>query len=82
MPRLACWSCGRKMYSTSAFAALFPDERHCPRCGVFLNLDRRDYDRRGTIRRQNLVDDPGPPPETGEQRVEERRKTIRRRKPA
>ncbi len=82
MPRLACWSCGRKMYATSAFESLFPDERRCPRCGVFLNLERRDYDRRGTIRRQNPAEDPGPPRETGEQRVEERRKTIRRRKPA
>ena len=81
MPRLACWSCGRKLYATSALESLFPDERRCPRCGALLNLDRRDHDRREKIRRRNPVGDPGPPPETGERRVEERRKMIRRRSP-
>lgn len=82
MPRLACWSCGRKLYATSAFESLFPEERRCPRCGALLNRDRRSYDRRERNRRENPVDDPGPPPETGERRVEERRKTTRRRNPA
>jgi hypothetical protein len=82
MPRLACWSCGRKLYATAALESLFPDERRCPRCGSLLNLDRRNYDRREHNRRQNPPDDPGPPPQTGERRVEERRKQIRRHHPS
>jgi rRNA maturation endonuclease Nob1 len=42
MPRLACWNCGRQIYATSPLGSLFIDERRCPRCGVQMNLERRE----------------------------------------
>ena len=80
MPRLACWSCGRQIYTVSPIESLFAEERRCPRCGAYLNHERRDYDRRSFVRRQNPLDDPGPPSDD-ERRLEERRQG-RRRKPA
>jgi len=81
MPQLACWSCGRRLFSTAAIELLFADERRCPRCGALLNPDRRIAERRQDVRRRNPYADPGPPPGTEEQRVEERRKGQRRRGP-
>jgi hypothetical protein len=81
MPRLACWSCGRQIYTVAPLESLFAEERRCPRCGAFLRGERRELDRRSTIRRENPPDDPGPPPSEDERRTEDRRKT-RRRKPA
>ncbi|MHB8398227.1 MAG: hypothetical protein ACYDCI_04750 [Candidatus Limnocylindrales bacterium] len=78
MPRLACWSCGRQIYTVSPIEALFAEERRCPRCGAYLNPERRDTDRRARIRRHNPTDDPGPP-EGEERRVVERRAARRRR---
>jgi hypothetical protein len=63
----------------SPLESLFAEERRCPRCGAFLNSERRDVERRTAIRRQNPPDDPGPPEEDHERREEERR-TARRRK--
>ena len=80
MPRLACWSCGRQIYTVSPIESLFAEERRCPRCGAFLNSERRGLERREYVRRQNRADDPGPPTEA-ERREDERRKG-RRRKPA
>ena len=77
MPRLACWSCGRQIYTVSPLTSLFAEERRCPRCGAFLNPERREMDRRNSLRRQNPVDDPGPPGDD-ERRLDERR-TRRRR---
>ena len=79
MPRLACWSCGRQIYTVSPLESLFAEERRCPRCGVFLNLERREFERRERNRRQNPPDDPGPPPGVKERRVADRRKGRRRR---
>ena len=79
MPKLACWSCGRQIYTVAPIEALFAEERRCPRCGVFLNDERRDAERRGYIRRQNPADDPGPL--TAEQRLAAERRASRRRKP-
>jgi len=79
MPRLACWHCGRSIYATSPLASLFIDERRCPRCGAQMNVERRDVERRGWIRRQNSPADPGPPADEGERRVAERRLGRRRR---
>ena len=79
MPKLACWACGRQIYTTVPLESLFAEERHCPRCGAFLSQERRDEDRRTYNRRQNPTDDPGPPKGEGERRVEERRKERRRR---
>ena len=79
MPRLACWACGRQIYTVSPIQSLFVDERRCPRCGAYMNADRRETERRTQIRRQNPANDPGPSDETGERRVEERRRTRRRR---
>jgi hypothetical protein len=79
MPRLACWSCGRQIYTVAPLESLFAEERRCPRCGAFLNGERRESDRRSTIRRQNPADEPGPP--TAEERRLEDRRTGRRRRP-
>ncbi len=79
MPRLACWSCGRQIYTVSPVESLFAEERRCPRCGAYMNRERRETERRERIRRQNPEDDPGPPADTGERRVEQRRTTRRRR---
>jgi ribosomal protein S27AE len=81
MPKLACRTCGRQIYTVAPIESLFMEERRCPRCGAFLNDERRGLDRRGYIRRQNPADDPGPPEKAGERREEERR-AGRRRKPA
>ena len=78
MPRLACWSCGRQIHSVAPLDSLFADERRCPRCGAFLNGERREDERRTAIRRQNPQEDPGPPKKK-ERREDERRK-LRRRK--
>jgi DNA-directed RNA polymerase subunit RPC12/RpoP len=79
MPRLACWSCGRQIYTVSPLESLFAEERRCPRCGAFLNSERRDVERRTAIRRQNPPDDPGPPEEDHERREQERRAARRRK---
>ena len=78
MPKLACWSCGRQIYAVAPIDSLFAEERRCPRCGAFLNVDRRDNERRLQNRRENPPDDPGPPDPLKERRVEERRKVRRR----
>jgi hypothetical protein len=78
MPRLACWSCGRQIYTVSPLESLFAEERRCPRCGAFLDTERRERERRQVNRRQNPPDDPGPPPGVGERRVGERRVDRRR----
>jgi ribosomal protein S27AE len=80
MPKLACRSCGRQIYTVAPIESLFAEERRCPRCGAFLNDERRDVERRGYVRRQNPADDPGPPNTAGERREAERR-AGRRRKP-
>jgi hypothetical protein len=81
MPRLACWACGRQIYTTSPIESLFAEERRCPRCGAYLNPERREVERRSQIRRQNPTDDPGPPPDEEERRIEQRRKARRRKGP-
>ena len=65
MPRLACWSCGRQIYTPSPVDSLFSEERRCPRCGAFLNTERREADRRIQVRRQNPPNEPGPIVNTG-----------------
>jgi hypothetical protein len=79
MPRLACWSCGRQIYAVAPLESLFAEERRCPRCGAFLNGERRDNERRSYLRRQNAGDDPGPPVDD-ERRDDDERRTGRRRK--
>jgi hypothetical protein len=80
MPKLACWSCGRQLYTVAPIDALFAEERRCPRCGAYLRDERRETERRQTNRRVNPAKDPGPPPDAGERREGERR-TTRRRSP-
>ncbi|HEY3336827.1 MAG TPA: hypothetical protein VGK16_16485 [Candidatus Limnocylindrales bacterium] len=80
MPKLACRACGRQIYTVAPIDALFAEERRCPRCGAYLEHERRETDRRATVRRQNPPDVPGPPEPGGERRVGERR-TVRRRAP-
>jgi hypothetical protein len=81
MPRLACWSCGRQIYTVTPVESLFAEERRCPRCGAFLNADRRELERRAMNRRLNPVEDPGPP-SRDERRADERRQTRRRKNAA
>jgi hypothetical protein len=78
MPRLACWSCGRQIYAVAPLESLFAEERRCPRCGAFLNDERRENERRWLLRRQNPLEVPGPPSDD-ERRLEERRKARRRK---
>ena len=77
MPRLACWSCGRQIYTVSPIESLFAEERRCPRCGAYLNPERREEERRQRLRRMNPVDEPGPP-EPSERRATDRRAGQRR----
>lgn len=77
MPRLACWSCGRQIYTVAPLESLFAEERRCPRCGAFLDHERRETERRERLRRQNPPNDPGPP--DGEERRVADRRTSRRR---
>ena len=81
VPKLACRSCGRQIYTVASIDALFAEERRCPRCGAFLDAERREHDRRQAIRRQNPPDHPGPPAPGVERRSGERRQQ-RRRMPA
>jgi DNA-directed RNA polymerase subunit RPC12/RpoP len=79
MPRLACWSCGRQIYTVTPLESLFAEERRCPRCGAFLSPERREDQRRGTIRRQNGADEPRSPGEErrqAERRVHQRRQDV------
>jgi hypothetical protein len=78
MPKLACWSCGRQLYTVAPIEALFAEERRCPRCGAYLRDERRETERRHTNRRTNPPNDPGPPADVGERREGERRKGRRR----
>lgn len=80
MPRLACWSCGRQIYTVSPLESLFSEERRCPRCGSNLRDERRQGERREFIRRQNPPNEPGP--SGAEQRGEDRRRERRRRNAA
>jgi hypothetical protein len=79
MPRLACRACGRQIYTVAPLESLFAEERRCPRCGAFLDNERRDNERRLNNRRQNPPDDPGPPVDDGERRVAPERRVRRRR---
>jgi DNA-directed RNA polymerase subunit RPC12/RpoP len=79
MPSLACWSCGRKIFTTVPFEALYTDERRCPRCGATLSLERRVAQRRRVHQRQNPPDEPGPP--DGEERRGLDRRVGQRRRP-
>ena len=76
MPRLACWSCGRQIYTVSPIESLFAEERRCPRCGAGLREERRTADRRGVIRRAATG---APAPDGEERRAGDRRKERRRK---
>jgi hypothetical protein len=78
VPKLACRSCGRQLYTVAPLDSLFTEERRCPRCGAFLDTERRGTERRYRVRRLNPPDDPGPPVAIGERRLEERRQRRRR----
>jgi hypothetical protein len=80
VPKLACHACGRQIYTVAPLESLFAEERRCPRCGAYMDQDRRIEERRIHVRRQNPPDDPGPPVETQERRHAERR--VRRRRQA
>jgi hypothetical protein len=77
VPQLACWSCGRQIYTVAPLDSLFSEERRCPRCGAYLDKERRGEERRQRNRRQNPADDPGAP-DGVERRVADRRVDRRR----
>ena len=77
MPRLACQKCGRQLYTVAPLDALSGEERRCPRCGAFLNTERREDPRRTMDRRNNPTDDPGAPG-AKERRIAPRRVAGRR----
>ncbi|MHB8672194.1 MAG: hypothetical protein ACYDAK_00775 [Candidatus Limnocylindrales bacterium] len=79
MAHLACWSCGRAIYTVSPIESLFIEERRCPRCGALLGSERREEDRRSGDRRVNPPGDPGPP--NGVERRSVVRRSDRRRRP-
>ena len=79
MPHLACWSCGRQIYTVAPLASLFAEERRCPRCGAGLNAERREHERREVIRRAR---EPTEPPDGQDRRGDDRRKARRRRNQA
>ena len=78
MPTIVCHTCGRVVYTTAPLSDLFPEERRCPRCGAFLETDRREANRRREARRKSTPDEPGPPGGL-ERRVAERRGAPRRK---
>jgi hypothetical protein len=78
VPKLACRACGRQIYTVAPLESLFAEERRCPRCGAFLDPERREADRRRVVRRVNPPGDPGPPAGTRERRRAERRRRRRR----
>ena len=53
MPKLACRACGRQIYTVAPLESLFAEERRCPRCGAYMDAERRETERRLRIRRQN-----------------------------
>jgi len=77
VPQLACWSCGRQIYTVAPLDSLFSEERRCPRCGAYLDKERRGEERRQRNRRQNPAADPGAP-DGVERRVADRRVDRRR----
>jgi len=82
VPKLACRTCGRQIYTVAPLDALFAEERRCPRCGAYMDTDRRAAERRHWNRRVNPTDSPGPPEGMAERRVAERRLARRRREPS
>jgi len=53
MTHLACTRCGGAVTAVAPLAQLSAEERHCPRCGAPLRIDRRvGVERRVYIRRQ------------------------------
>jgi hypothetical protein len=82
MSGLACWSCGRQIYTVSPLESLTAEERRCPRCGAFLHHERRGDERRTGHRRQDEAGDRAAANATldgdAERRVDERRHERRR----
>ena len=77
MPHLACWSCGRQIYTVSPIESLFAEERRCPRCGAALRDERRHGERREAFRRSPSAD--GTAKDGEERRAGDRRKDRRRK---
>jgi DNA-directed RNA polymerase subunit RPC12/RpoP len=87
MSGLACWSCGRQIYTVSPLESLTAEERRCPRCGAFLHYERRGDERRTGNRRQDGAGDASAGDasaanatleDDAERRVDERRHERRR----
>jgi hypothetical protein len=82
MSGLACWSCGRQIYTVSPLESLTAEERRCPRCGAFLHNERRGEERRSGNRRQDGAGDTAAANAESavddERRVDERRHERRR----
>lgn len=76
MSKLACRACGREVYAAAPLESLFAEERRCPRCGAYLQDDRRVEERRHWIRRSAVAAAAVP---DGERRITDRRVARRRR---
>lgn len=81
MPILACRTCGRVVYATSALDTLVAEECRCPRCGDQLSYERRADNRRKVERRNGPAADAAPS-DGIERRVADRRQVRRRREDA
>lgn len=79
MPKLACRTCGRQLYTAVPLESLAPPERRCPRCGAYMAGERRSAERRVAERRRNPPRQPGPPAGKRDRRLAERRIGQRRR---
>jgi hypothetical protein len=79
MPKIACRTCGRQVYTVAPPEALFAEERRCPRCGTYMDTERRAIERRQWQRRASTADRPGPPDGVAERRIGDRRVARRRR---
>ena len=77
MPKLACRACGRQIYTVATLDSLFAEERRCPRCGAFLESERRETTGARRSGARTRPTSPGRPTAT-ERRVAERRTTRRR----
>jgi len=82
MPKLACRTCGRQVYTAAPLEAVSADERRCPRCGAYMDTERRDVERRRWHRRMDAMDTPGPREGMADRRVADRRLRSRRRDPS
>ena len=60
MPKLACWSCGRQIYTVAPLESLFAEERAARAAARTSRDERREFERRAQLRRAEPAGRPGP----------------------